>query len=120
MIRAFRCALPLFALVVAACATGPLPTVVVVAKDVQLRRNDDIVTYRPDPATGRIQEVRRDEIYRVYWVKGDDGTWYRVPREDWERTKIGERLQIRYGEGERVMRPSGGTSCVTPDGRWRC
>jgi hypothetical protein len=120
VIRTTRFTFALVALALAACATKPLPTVVVVDKNVQIRMNDDVVTYRSNPVNGRVEEVRRDELYRVFWVKGDDGEWYRVPREDWERAKIGEPLQIRWSEGERFMQPPGGVPCTTSDGRWRC
>lgn len=110
----------LAALASSACATGgPPPTIIVADKDVQTRWDTDPVTVRVDPVTGRTVDVRRNELYREYWVKDVDGEWYRIPRADWEAATIGQSLQVRPGGRERLFRPGSG-ECITPDNRWRC
>lgn len=114
----FLTAIP--ALLLVACAETTPATVVVADKDVQVRLDTDPVGVWTDPRTGRVREVRREEIYREYWVKGTDGTWYRIPREDWETATVGQPLVLRPGGRERVTSPPTTGPCIGPDGRWRC
>lgn len=83
-------------------------------KDVRHQWDTDVI----GPAA-RGRDIRRDAIYRDYWVKGTDGEWYRVPREDWEAAQIGQALRLRPGDRERLTPPTLGP-CLTPDGRWQC
>lgn len=110
----------ILALLLVGCAESMPATIVVADKDVQLRLNNDPVTVWTDPRTGRVRDVRREEIYREYWVKDTDSRWYRIPREDWETARVGQPLVLRPGDRERVTAPQTIGPCIGPDGRWRC
>ena len=107
-------------LLLGACAAHPPPTIVVADKDVKLRWESEIVGHRSHPTTGRAQEIRRESLYREYWVKAVDGDWYQVPRRDWEAALVGQSLTVHPALGERVTEPPGIGPCLGPDGRWRC
>jgi hypothetical protein len=44
--------------------------------------------------TGRLEELRRPEIVREYWVLDADGTWHRVSLEQYRATEVGQVLEI--------------------------
>src|SRR5215510_6619303 len=45
--------------------------------------------------TGRIEEdVRQSKTVREYWVRSPEGTWYRVPLEQYRKAEIGRELEI--------------------------
>jgi hypothetical protein len=44
--------------------------------------------------TGQLEEARRTEVVRDYWVRALDGTWYRVPVERYQAAEIGRALEI--------------------------
>jgi hypothetical protein len=44
--------------------------------------------------TGRLEEGRRTEIVRDYWVRAQDGTWYRVPIDRYSAAEVGQPLEI--------------------------
>jgi hypothetical protein len=44
--------------------------------------------------TGRLEEIRRPEIVRDYWVLGADGTWHRVSSEKYRNAEVGQSLEL--------------------------
>jgi hypothetical protein len=44
--------------------------------------------------TGRLEEVRRPEIVRDYWVQDDEGAWHRVSLETYRDAVIGQPLEV--------------------------
>ena len=44
--------------------------------------------------TGRLEELRRPEIVRDYWVQDADGTWHRVSLEQYRAAEVGQVLEI--------------------------
>ena len=43
--------------------------------------------------TGRLEEIRRPEIVRDYWVLAD-GTWHRVSIEQYRKAEVGQSLEL--------------------------
>src|SRR5262245_12731112 len=80
----------------AGCATfacHPL-TVTVVDKKEQARFETAPGAIRTTE-TGRIEEdVRQSKTVREYWVRSPEGTWYRVPLEQYRKAEIGRELEI--------------------------
>ena len=96
------------------------PTMIVVAdKDVRSRWESQEVGLA-NSVTGRVGAVRRDEIVRQYWVKGTDGRWYSIGKNDWKAAKVGESLGIRPALPEREPIGPSLFPCVGPDRRWGC
>lgn len=85
-------------------------TVVVAAKDVQVRLDSRVVGLRTD-ALNRVTEVRREAIVRDYWIKDTEGRWYPVSRDTWESAAVGEQAeacrQERAGVGQVLGGPVG-------------
>jgi hypothetical protein len=44
--------------------------------------------------TGRLEEIRRPEIVRDYWVLDTDGTWHRVSIEQYRTAEAGQALEL--------------------------
>jgi len=44
--------------------------------------------------TGRLEEVRRAEIVRDYWVQDATGTWHRVSLEQYRAVEVGRPLEL--------------------------
>lgn len=44
--------------------------------------------------TGRLQEVRRPEIVREYWVQDTKDTWHRVSVEQYRAAEAGQPLEL--------------------------
>jgi len=44
--------------------------------------------------TGRLEEIRRPEIVRDYWVRDVDGTWYRVSLDQYREAEAGRPLEV--------------------------
>jgi hypothetical protein len=44
--------------------------------------------------TGRLEEDRRTEIVRDYWVRAQDGTWHPVSMEQFRAVEVGQSLEI--------------------------
>jgi hypothetical protein len=45
-------------------------------------------------ATGRLEVLQVPEIVRDYWVRAEDGTWYRVPLDTFRAAEVGRPLEI--------------------------
>jgi hypothetical protein len=44
--------------------------------------------------TGRLEELRRPEIVRDYWVQDATGTWHRVSLEQYRAAEVGRFLEL--------------------------
>jgi len=44
--------------------------------------------------TGRLEELRRPEIVRDYWIQDDTGAWHRVSLEQYRVAEIGRPLEL--------------------------
>ena len=44
--------------------------------------------------TGRLEELRRPEIVRDYWIQDATGAWYRVSLEQYRAAEVGRPLEI--------------------------
>ena len=93
----------LLCLALAGCRTvgGEVTSIVVADKKIQPRWESRVVGITASPVTGRVVELRREEIVHEYWVKGTDGHWYRIGRPDWDAAAIGASLEIRPALSER-------------------
>ena len=43
---------------------------------------------------GRLEDLRAPEIVRDYWVRADDGTWYRVSLDKFRAAEVGRPLEL--------------------------
>jgi hypothetical protein len=44
--------------------------------------------------TGRLEEIRRPEIVRDYWVLDADGSWQRVSFKEYQAAEVGRPVEI--------------------------
>ena len=44
--------------------------------------------------TGRLDDLRAPEIVRDYWVRAEDGTWYRVSLDKFRAAEVGRPVEI--------------------------
>jgi len=44
--------------------------------------------------TGRLEEGRRTEIIRDYWVRAQDGMWYPVTMDRYRAVEVGQPLEL--------------------------
>jgi hypothetical protein len=106
----------------AGCASlgADIPASIVVAdKDRRTRWDTTVLGQRRSPVTGRVEDIRREDMLDEYWVKATDGRWYRVSKEDWDRAVVGQAMPVRPALPERRERPAV-WPCIGPDGVWRC
>ena len=82
------------ALLVSGCAgLSCRPASITVAKKEERARLD--ATPRGYTSeTGRLEEIRRPEIVRDYWVLDSEGTWYRVSIEQYRTAEVGQGLEL--------------------------
>ena len=79
----------------ASCATPichPL-TIVVAGKEVR-ERLETVPHGVRTTETGRLEEDRRPEVVRDYWVRAADGTWYPITLDRYRGVEIGQPLEI--------------------------
>ncbi len=113
----------LAAMLLAGCASmapDASRSIVVADKETRTRWETKVIGQRQSPITGRVQDIRREDVLDEYWVKDSEGRWYRIPKEDWQRAVVGESIEIRSALPERRQRPSAVWPCIGPDGVWRC
>ena len=88
-------AIGLLATHVAACGSltcQPVP-VTVAQKDERSRL--DMVSHGTfSSETGQLKEVRVPEVVREYWVRAQDGTWYRVSAEQFRAVEVGGSVEL--------------------------
>ena len=83
-------------LMVAASCSMPAcrPLTIVVAEKEERSRLERVPSGIRTTETGQIEEGRRTEVVRAYWVRAQDGTWYPVPIERYRATEIGQPLEL--------------------------
>jgi len=69
------------------------PASITVAKKEE-RTRLEMKTYGYTSQTGGLEELRRPETVRDYWVQDAEGTWYRVPVEQYRTAEVGQVLEI--------------------------
>ena len=69
------------------------PASITVAKKEE-RTRLETVPHGYTTETGRLEELRRPEIVRDYWVQDADGTWHRVALEQYRAIEVGQVLEI--------------------------
>lgn len=79
----------------ASCATPAChpPTIVVTQKEERARLERAPHGIRTTE-TGRLEEDRRTEIIRDYWVRAQDGTWYPVPLDRYRAAQVGQSFEL--------------------------
>jgi hypothetical protein len=82
------------AFVLTGCAGLPCrPTSITVAKKEERSRLDTVPGgYTSE--TGRLEERRRPEIVREYWVQDATGAWYRVSLEQYRAAEVDRPLEL--------------------------
>jgi len=77
------------------CATAVChpPTIVVAQKEERARLERAPHGIRTTE-TGRLEEDRRTEIIRDYWVRAQDGTWYPVPLDRYRAAQVGQSFEL--------------------------
>jgi len=83
LVHAASCSLP-------ACR----PLTIVVADKEERSRLERVPSGIRTTETGQLEEARRTEVVRDYWVRAQDGTWYRVPIDRYRAAEIGQPLEI--------------------------
>ena len=73
-----------------ACRPG---TRVVAHQEERTRLDSEFRGVRTDQL-GRVQENRRDAIVHEFWIRDQEGTWWRVPERAWRGVTIGESLEV--------------------------
>jgi hypothetical protein len=82
-------------LLAAACASFTCrPLSVTVAQKEERARLDMVPRGVETTATGRLDVLRAPEIVRDYWVRTEDGTWYRVSLDKFRAAEVGRPLDI--------------------------
>jgi hypothetical protein len=76
-----------------ACAPA---TVVVAEKDTRAELRSEPVGIRSEAndARGRAGFVQRQVIATEYWVRDQEGQWYRVPESAWRSAEPGQPIQV--------------------------
>ena len=88
-------AIALLAVLAASCASLTCRPVTVVVADKQERIRLERVPYGVRTTeTGRLEEDRRAEIVRDYWVRDQDGRWYPVPPDQFRAARVGESIAV--------------------------
>jgi hypothetical protein len=83
------------ALLAAACASFTCrPLSVTVAAKEERARLDTVPRGIQTTETGRLEVLRAPEIVRDYWVRAEDGTWYRVSLDKFRAAEIGRPLEL--------------------------
>lgn len=79
----------------AACASFTCrPLSVTVAAKEERARLDTVPRGVETTGTGRLEVRRAPEIVRDYWVRAEDGTWYRVSLDKFRAAEVGRPLEL--------------------------
>ena len=85
----------LLAILVAACgALTCQPVQVTVAQKEERSRLDMVSHGTFTSETGQLKEVRVPEVVREYWVRPQDGTWYRVSVDQFRAVEVGGTVEL--------------------------
>lgn len=80
---------------VAACGLLTCHPVPVTVAQKEERARLDMVSHGTwTSETGRLEEVRVPEVVREYWVRAQDGTWYRVSAERFRAVEVGGSVEL--------------------------
>ena len=83
------------ACLVAACSLPTCEAVpLIVAKKEERARLDMVSRGVGTSPTGRVEEIRVPEAVREYWVRAQDGPWYRVSEERYRAVEVGGSVEI--------------------------
>ena len=81
--------------VAAACAAPTCHPITIVVSDKQERaRLERVPSGIRTTETGRLEEDRRAEIVRDYWVRAQDGRWYTVPLDRYRLAEVGGSIEV--------------------------
>lgn len=87
-------AVPLLVLVASCSMPACRPLTIVVAEKEERPRLERVPHGIRTTETGRLEEGRRTEIVRDYWVRAQDEAWYRVPIDRYRAAEAGQALEI--------------------------
>jgi len=80
---------------VAACgALTCHPVPVTVAQKEERARLDMVSHGAFTSETGHLKEARVPEVVREYWVRAQDGTWYRVSADQFRAVEVGGSVEL--------------------------
>ena len=69
-------------------------TIIVVAKEIQPRWDSRVIGLQTGPS-GRVVEIRQEQIVYEYWVKDIGGRWHQVSQREWQAAQLGEPFDLR-------------------------
>ena len=84
----------LVTLVAACSALTCHPAPVTVAQKEERARLEMVSHGAFTSETGRLEEVRVPEVVRDYWVRAQDGTWYRVSADQFRAVEVGGTVEL--------------------------
>lgn len=88
-------AIGLLVTLVAACSSLTCQPVRVTVAQKDERSRLDMVSHGTfSSETGQLREVRVPEVVREYWVRAQDGTWYRVSAERFRAVEVGGTVEL--------------------------
>ncbi len=70
------------------------PLTIVVAHKEERARLERVPRDIRTTETGRLEEGRRTEIVRDYWIRAQDGTWYPVTMDRYRAAEVGQQLEV--------------------------
>jgi hypothetical protein len=83
------------ATVVAACSSLTCHLVPVTVAQKEERSRLEMVSHGGFTSeTGYLKEARVPETVRTYWVRAQDGTWYRVSAEQFQAVEVGGTVEL--------------------------
>jgi hypothetical protein len=85
----------LLATLIAACSSLTCHPVPVTVAEKEERSRLDMVSHGAFTSeTGHLKEVRVPEVVRDYWVRAQDGTWYRVSADQFRAVEVGGTVDL--------------------------
>lgn len=85
----------LLVVLVAACSVPACrPLTVTVASKEERARLEMVPRGVLTTEVGRLKELRTPEVVREYWVQAQDGTWYRVPLDNFRAAGVDRLLGL--------------------------
>jgi hypothetical protein len=88
-------ALGLLAALIAACGPLTCHAVPVTVAQKEERSRLEMVSHGAFTSeTGYLKEARVPEVVREYWVRAQDGTWYRVSADQFRAVEVGGSVEL--------------------------